>query len=272
VTDTQQILAGLHILLVSDDTPRVNALLAALREREARAFDFRAARDDAAALMAADVILVDTRSQERLAPTLRTLSADVRARWAAQVRLDFASIVPGDGSVHMKTLMSLCAPPLAAEHELTERARRDTQLSVQLAPLGPTRILRALAKAGPALHVRFRAAALEVEVELANELLVSAKAKLGNQRIDAWSALTKLLPLSVAEAHVERRPFPSGMNIMEPLSQALEVAAQEYMCGAEKQAHLSQENSLRASIPQGPDPLKADPSKAHSRGRCGAET
>jgi hypothetical protein len=249
-------------LLVSDDTPRVNALLAALREREARAFDFRAARDDAAALMAADVILVDTRSQERLAPTLRTLSADVRARWAAQVRIDFASIVPGDGSVHMKTLMSLCAPPLAAEHELTERARRDTQLSVPLAPLGPTRLLRALAKAGPALHVRFRAAALEVEVELANELLVSAKAKIGNQRIDAWSALTKLLPLSVAQAQVERRPFPSGMNIMEPLGQALEVAAQEYMCGAEKQAHLAQENSLRASLPQSAEPLKPDASKA----------
>ncbi|HEX6244652.1 MAG TPA: tetratricopeptide repeat protein, partial [Polyangiales bacterium] len=120
----------------------------------------------------------------------------------------------------------------------------------------------ALSLSGHTLFVELRAASLTASLELSNELLVSASAKRGDKRWDAWSALVRILGLEDAEVSVSRRAFTSAMNIMEPVDQALEVAAQERLCAAEQiaveEAEAQPKSAAKAPLPP-PPPAAALP-------------
>jgi hypothetical protein len=179
-------------------------------------------------LRGADLLVVDSRSAETTKNRVSEMRSDVRARWASLVQLNFAKLVLDDGTVALGELEALVGPHVAADKALTERAKNEESFEIGLRPLGPTRMLRALAASGPTLHVELFHETLSGVVDLSNELLVCAFAERGtSEKWEAWTALVRILGLLDAKVKVSRRSHPTAMNIMEPIDQALEVAAQE---------------------------------------------
>jgi hypothetical protein len=233
VAEKANILEGLHVLLVTEDDVRAAALTRSLRDLKAIVGDVKAGAKDPLALRGADLLVVDARSASSTKARVAEMRSDVRARWASRVELDYEKLVMPDGAILLKPLEEALAPLVTADKDLTEQARRQDKLSLKLSPLGPSRLLRALAAAGPTMQVEFKHETLTAEVTLSNELLVSAFAERGtSERWEAWAALVRILGLPDATVSVARRSHPSAMNIMEPIDQALEVAAQERQSSA----------------------------------------
>lgn len=262
MTLTSDIYQGLHILVVSDDEARSRALTKALRDLQARMSDGQASLRDPTAPRGVDLILFDERADESRGAQLTDLQRDVRARWAALVRVDLEQLVKSDGSVLMAALTDRVAPLVEADRALTARAREEEAFHTSLAPLGPWRALRALSLSGHTLLVELRGSTLNATVELANELLVSAAATRGEKHWDAWSALVRILGLHDAELAVTRRAFTGVMNIMEPVDQALEVAAQERHCSAAQIALEEASDSGRAKPSHTAHPAASAPPQA----------
>jgi hypothetical protein len=244
VNATNDIFQGLSILLLSEDDARAKALSKALRDQRARVAELGARTREGG--RGVDLAIVDARSEAASASQLAALRADVRGRWASVVSVDYEQLVKGDGSVLLAGLAERAAPLIAADHALTERAREETTFKTTLSPLGPPRTLRALSLSGHTLFVELRTRTLEALVEVSNELLVSASATRGDKRWEAWSALVRILGLNECEITVSRRSFTSFMNIMEPVDQALEVAAQERQCSADQIAREEAEADAAA--------------------------
>ena len=248
MTQYTEILEGMQVLLVTEDPARAEALSRALRDHKAHVGDLKSGRREPSA-SGADLLLIDARSQARTAERIAKLQKDVRGRWAAKLVLDFTQLVRDDGSVHFSVLKDAVTPLVEPDRALTERAQNEASFTAQLSPLGPSRTLRALSFAGHTLHVELRHPSLEASVELANELLVCATAKRDGQEWDAWQALVRILGLSDAVVSVSRRAYPSSMNIMEPVHQALEVAAQERHCASESIASEEADAAKAAAAP-----------------------
>jgi len=218
---------GLHVLLVTEDDARAQPLAKALRERKAHVGDVRAGAKDPVALRGADLLVIDARRAASTEARVTEVRSDVRARWASVATIDYATLVNEDGSVDLRNLDGIVARLAGMDKALTERARKEKSFEATLAPLGPTRTLRALALAGPTLHVELNDGTLKASVDLADELLVAAFAERDGQRSEAWLALARVLGMTDATVTVEQRAHPAAMNIMEPVDQALESAAQE---------------------------------------------
>ncbi len=228
VTAKTNILEGLHVLLVSEDEARIASLAKALRDRKASVGDVKAKSRESLALRGADLVVVDTRSTESTRSSVNEMRNDVRARWASITLVDYSRLVLEDGSVVLGALETEVAPLVTADRDLTERARNEESFEVSLRPLGPSRMLRALAAAGPTMHLDIIDDTLTGAIDLSNELLVCAFAERGgSEKWEAWTALVRILGLLDATVKVSRRSHPTAMNIMEPIDQALEVAAQE---------------------------------------------
>jgi hypothetical protein len=253
VQNTTDILEGLHVLLVSEDEQRTQALGKVLRERRANVGNLKISSRDPIALRGADVLVIDTRSAQNTQGRVNEMRADVRARWASVVNLDFAKVAPDVGALQFALLENAVGPVTAADRALTERARKETSFTTELLPLGPTRILRALGMAGTTLQVEFTGSHSKASLTLSNELLVSCFLERNGTRWEAWKALARVLGLSDASVTVSRLQHPSAMNIMEPLDQALQTAAQERHASAAEIA--SEEPSSKASTPE---PSKAE--------------
>jgi hypothetical protein len=215
------------VLLVTEDDARAQAIAKALRERKAHVGDVRAGSKDPVALRGADLLVIDARRGASTEARVDEVRSDVRARWASVATIDYATLASGDGTVDLRALEGIVSRLAGMDKALTERARKESSFETLLAPLGPTRTLRALALAGPTLHVELDAGELKATVALADELLVAAFAERDNQRWDGWTALARVLGMTDANIRVERRNHPAAMNIMEPVDQALENAAQE---------------------------------------------
>jgi hypothetical protein len=227
VTTKNDIFEGLHVLLVTEDDGRAQALSKALRDRKAHVGDVKAGARDPVALRGADLLLVDQRTADVTKSRVSEMRADVRARWASVCTLDFGKLVLDDGAIYLSQLEEAVLPLIAGDKALTERARKEGVFEATLAPLGPSRTLRALALAGPTLHVELSQGQVHATLCLSNELLVCAFVERGDERYEAWAALARILGLTDAVMNVEKRAHPTAMNIMEPINQALEVAAQE---------------------------------------------
>jgi hypothetical protein len=256
VNPSSDIFQGLHVLLVTEDDLRAKALTKALRDHRARVGDLRTGARDSATFHGADLVIIDEKNQVNAEPKLTELRRDVRARWASSVAIDYEKLVKADGSVLLAMLAELVAPLVETDRKLTALAREETSFQTALAPLGPSRILRALSLSGHTLLVELRHPTLSASLELSNELLVCASATRDQKRWEAWSALVRILGLSDAQVAVSRRSFTSAMNIMEPVDQALEVAAQERHCSA---AQIAEEEAEAARLAN--PPPKAAPAR-----------
>jgi hypothetical protein len=218
---------GLHVLLVTEDEARAHAIAKSLRERKAHVGDVRAGSKDPVALRGADLLVIDARRSPAIDARVAEVRSDVRARWASVATIDYTSLVGAEGTVDLRALEGVVSRLAGMDKALTERARKEERFETILSPLGPTRTLRALALAGPTLHVTLSDGELNAKLDLAHELLVSAVADRKGSSWEAWSALARVIGMTDANVAVERRANATIMNIMEPVDQALETAAQE---------------------------------------------
>lgn len=212
---------------MTDDDARAKAIAKSLRERKAHVGDVRAGSRDPVALRGADLLVIDSRRNAATDARVAEVRSDVRARWASVATIDYTTLAGGDGTVDLRALEGIVGRLAGMDKALTERARKESSFETMLAPLGPTRTLRALALAGPTLHVTMSDGTLKATVDLADELLVSSFAERKGEKWEAWQALAHVLGLTDANVVVERRAHATAMNIMEPVDQALENAAQE---------------------------------------------
>ncbi|MET0286621.1 MAG: hypothetical protein ABW352_19220 [Polyangiales bacterium] len=187
----------------------------------------RAGAKDPVALRGADLLVIDARRSPAIDTRVAEVRSDVRARWASVATIDYTSLVGSEGTVDLRALEGVVSRLAGMDKALTERARKEEKFETTLAPLGPTRTLRALALAGPTLHVELSDGELSAKVDLAHELLVSAIAERKGESWEAWSALAHVIGMTDANVAVERRANATMMNIMEPVDQALETAAHE---------------------------------------------
>jgi hypothetical protein len=227
VTSRTDSFEGLHVLLVTEDEARAQAIAKSLRERKAHVGDVRAGAKDPVALRGADLLVIDARRSPAIDTRVGEVRSDVRARWASVATIDYTTLVGSEGSVDLRALEGVVSRLAGMDKALTERARKEESFETTLAPLGPTRTLRALALAGVTLHVTLKDDTLSARVDLADELLVSAFAERKDNKAEAWSALAHVIGMTDANVVVQRRAHASAMNIMEPVDQALENAAQE---------------------------------------------
>lgn len=218
---------GLHVLLVTEDEARAQAIAKSLRERKAHVGDVRAGAKDPVAMRGADLLVIDARRAPSTDARVAEVRSDVRARWASVASIDYTTLAAVDGTVDLRALEGIVSRLAGMDKALTERARKEATFETTLAPLGPTRTLRALALAGPTLHVELTDGELTAKVDLADELLVSAFAERKGEKWEAWHALARVLGMTDANVTVQHRSHPAAMNIMEPVDQALEGAAQE---------------------------------------------
>jgi hypothetical protein len=218
---------GLHVLLVTDDEARAQAIAKSLRERKAHVGDVRAGAKDPVAMRGADLLVIDARRAGSTDARVAEVRSDVRARWASVASIDYTTLAAVDGTVDLRALEGIVSRLAGMDKALTERARKESTFETTLAPLGPTRTLRALALAGPTLHVELTDGELTAKLDLADELLVSAFAERKGEKWEAWHALARVLGMTDANVVVQHRAHPTAMNIMEPVDQALEGAAQE---------------------------------------------
>ncbi|MEY4514788.1 MAG: hypothetical protein RLZZ450_6910 [Pseudomonadota bacterium] len=218
---------GLHVLLVTEDEARAQAIAKSLRERKAHVGDVRAGAKDPVAMRGADLLVIDARRAPSTDARVAEVRSDVRARWASVASIDYTTLAAVDGTVDLRALEGIVSRLAGMDKALTERARKEATFETTLAPLGPTRTLRALALAGPTLHVALTDGELSAKVDLADELLVSAFAERKGEKWEAWQALARVLGMTDANVIVQHRSHPAAMNIMEPVDQALEGAAQE---------------------------------------------
>lgn len=252
----QEILEGLHVLLVSEDEERTLSLRKALLERLAVVGDLQSTPENPVSLRGADVLIVDTRTAQTTQSRVVALRRAGVARWASVVNLDFAKVAPDEGIVLFDLVAQAIVPVTAADRALTERAKREESFSTEILPLGPTRILQALSKVGTTLHVEIAPEpGHSAQLTLSNELLVGCTMQEGGARFEAWSGLARVLEISDAEVRVTRKANPSAMNIMEPLDQALRTAVQERLAAASAKA-VPEEPVTKTLVPKPSNPFQ----------------
>lgn len=229
-------LNGLRVLLVVLDPVRADALASELRARGATVAvtDASGRGLERARGLDPEVVIIDAAGIE--GPGFAVVKAcrrDPRLRWASMLVVEWDEVWPERArSPDMARLASRLAPLIEPDRTIAARAGAEASFDTRLELVGPSRLLRALARVEHTLHVTVRNPRCVVDLDLAQGLVVGATAK---RQADAASApllegpaaLAALLALGSGRVRVERRTNPQSANVMSPVEEALAVAAGE---------------------------------------------
>ena len=229
-------LRGLRVLLVVLDPVRADALASELRARGATVAvaDASGRGLERARGLDPEVVIIDAAGIEGAGfAVIKACRRDPRLRWASMLVAKWEELWPeGAGSPDMPRLASRLAPLIEPDRTIAERARTETSFDTRLELIGPSRLLRALARVEPTLHITVRNPRCVVDVDLSQGLVVGAVAKREGAAADApplegQAALAALLALGSGRVRVERRINPQSANVMAPVEEALSRAAGE---------------------------------------------
>jgi hypothetical protein len=113
---------------------------------------------------------------------------------------------------------------LCAEHDrVLKSARVESEFSVDLAELGPARLLRVLVESGRSLRASFSCPGGSIDVDLTEHVIVGASAS-GAEACLGPYALALLLKQQQGSVQVRRVEHPAVTNIIAPLDTALDAA------------------------------------------------
>ena len=220
-------LKGLRILLMDPDPARADALAKGLRGHEALVAVTapRASELDRARALDPDVILLDANVLEsENFEAIRTLWRDPRLRWANLIIAHWSELLASKNRADSGRVGARIASVLIHERELAARLDQDGDFYTRLEVTGPGRLIRLVAAGNGTRHVTARSARGNVELDIADGLLVGALAQAGSKRLEGSPALSLLLLLGKARVQIERREHPTAANLMLPIDQALSMA------------------------------------------------
>jgi DNA-binding response OmpR family regulator len=228
------LLDGLRILLLDADAGRADALATTLRAHGSQVgVSEPSVRGlERVGILDPEVVVLDGEAIEGPGfDAIRQLRQDVRMRWSSLLVVPWDELWPDPRQPPpLLSLLSQLAPLVEGDRDLTERASKELRFDARLELTGPARLLRALVRAGPTLHVTVRSQRATVEVDLSEGLVVGARATTDGdtpQELEGAPALAVLLALGTARVHIERRGHPSVANLMSPVDEALDAASRE---------------------------------------------
>ncbi|MCA9600619.1 MAG: hypothetical protein KC417_01270, partial [Myxococcales bacterium] len=179
----------------------------------------------------------------------RALQSNPRLRWASVLR--FSSHQLSSNDPRDPTLVRLAVeskPRIQIDSLLTERARRDPPFVVQMARIGPNRLLRALEPIDGALRVTVLGPRAVAQIDLENGRLIGASWKEvtpDRVSIEGLDAVATFLTLEHGDVRIERRERTTLSNVNERLSSALALAAARIPTGTE----ITERPTLEDEIP-----------------------
>jgi hypothetical protein len=215
-------LCGARLLLVNDDPGRADDLASELRARGATVVVSSATPQGLARGRALDpeAVLVD--SAEKVEFVRATLARDPRLRWASVIDMHAEDVFPSEQTVpQLDGIAARIAPLRAAERHLASRALSEARFEVDLAELGPSRVLRALSDTPFPMRVTALEDLAEARADLFGGLVVGATA----DGLEGADALAALLDLPGGMVRIERREAPAHANLLSPVADTLVRAA-----------------------------------------------
>ena len=226
------VLSGLRIILVDSDASRADTLSQELRARGSvvAVADPSARGIERARGLDPQVVIVDAAGMDGTGfEVVRAIRRDVRLRWAAMLVAPWGEIWPENAATpDLAELALRIAPLVTHDRELRTRATTETKFDARLEITGPSRLLRVLASLTGPFHVTVQSRKAQVEIDLAEGLIVGAKAtRTSGAPLEGTLALAALLVMASARVTVEKRPNPSTANVMAPIEEALARASQE---------------------------------------------
>ena len=226
------ILQGLRIILVDSDASRADTLSQELRARGSvvAVADPSARGIERARGLDPQVVIVDAAGMDGTGfEVVRAIRRDVRLRWAAMLVAPWAEIWPENAATpDLSELALRLAPLVMHDRELRVRALEEQKFDARLEITGPSRLLRVLASLPGPYHVHVQSRKASVEIDVAEGLVVGAKAtRAAGDALEGTRALAALLAMASARVTIERRPNPSTANVMAPIEEALARASQE---------------------------------------------
>ncbi len=226
------IFQGLRIILVDTDASRADTLSQELRARGSvvAVADPSARGIERARGLDPQVVIVDAAGIDGTGfEVVRAIRRDVRLRWAAMLVAPWAEIWPENAATpDLAELALRLAPLVTHDRELRVRATEEPKFDARLEVTGPSRLLRVLASLPGPFHIRVQSRKATVEVDVAEGLVVGAKAtRAAGDELEGMRALAALLVMASARVTIERRPNPATANVMAPVEEALARASQE---------------------------------------------
>lgn len=229
-------IAGLRILLADDDTARADAVTQELRERGVTVVvtDLDPASTRFTRLRQLDpaILLIGEQQARGVGYELmRKLRRDSRLRWSSLLVVRWNEVWTEESSVPaveriLGTLATLAEP----EQSARQRADAGVQFDTRLEIMGPARLLRALASTTRALRVTVSNPRLQVQIDLAQGLVVGAVAHTLDEStrvLEGVTALAGLLVLSSGRVNITPVEQPATANVMATVDVALNQADAE---------------------------------------------
>lgn len=273
VPPAARLLQGARLLLVQGDPVLTDALAQQLRALGASVGVTDAAGRGLLRLAFLDpqIVLFDRARAGEEAGVLKELRAHPRLRWATVLGgfswdALWPPSAPGPG---LLALGRQVAALTEADRTLHELAASCDAFTAPIEPIGPARVLRALAGASDqVLQLTLSAGAAVATVEICGELVVGATFRdhAGGPVHTGAAALARVLTLRSGQGEVVRRELATAMTLMAPLSWALDAAQLELSV----EAAGEDPRQLAASVASSPA-LPRSPVDGHALFDLGAD-
>ncbi|MFO0686359.1 MAG: hypothetical protein U0234_30125 [Sandaracinus sp.] len=228
-----------RLVIVERSPARADDLVVALRQRGAHVvvIDGEGVGLAKARAIDPDVILVDVSGVGGWAgQAMQQIRADARLRWAALLVTRGEELWKANTpEPDIARLAAGMLPLVEPDESLTHRIRDGKgPIDVRLETTGPTRMLRAIARAGQTVHVTVRHRRATVEIDFAQGLVVGARGEAQTEtpggkptKVEGAAALALCVGLATARVRIERREAPSVANVMSPVDDAIAAADRE---------------------------------------------
>jgi hypothetical protein len=245
-----------RVLLIHDDSGSADALAQEIRARGGVVVV--SGRSEHGVLRAREldpeIVVLDSGSV--VGPALdivQVMERDTRLRWASRVVVRWDDVWPAGASMaHMDRLAERVLPIRNQEESVLDRSEAEAQFSVPLAPLGPCRLLRALATSSHVLEITTTNGDRRVLVDLADGLLAGASIFLGDTPVlEGLEALAVWMDEEHGDVEIVRKRAPHAANVLLPVEVALATASREHGADVAAQRLGDEQKTRNAPLPEG---------------------
>lgn len=236
-------ISGRRILLIEQNAARADVLVQELRNRGALVVvaDGAGTGLERARMHDPDVVVLDGSGVEGWATkALRLLRRDPKLRWASLLVVDAVDLWPeADAPPSLSKLERSLHSLMRPDRDLAQRAAGQKFFETRLELVGPSRLLRSLVSTDLGLQLTTRHPRVRVEIDLAEGLVVGARAfapRTNKQLAEGPAALAAWMGLGSGRVRVASKEAPATANLMAPVDDAIAAAQRE-------------EPPLRVSVP-----------------------